>query len=177
MSGNLIKLLLGVIIVAVLGFGAFQLFSPGEKKVVEAPVTESGYLFYYYPKLNIYYDVVKGNFVYSVDGGYSWQTKKPASDQIPETISEKVTFYSPVPETWLHNEEHRKRYNGVLTSYVEKPEDTATITIDTLKPVTKKPLVKKPDPKIEEEPEEKKKGFFKRLREKLRKKDKNKDSL
>jgi hypothetical protein len=171
MSLKMIKLLVALVLIAALGWGANYFFSGKPKAINETSATEeNGYHFYYYPKLNIYYDVSQNNFVYSVDGGHSWQTKKPTSDQIPENISDKVSFYSPVPETWHNNEEHRKAFKGVLVNYVEKPEDTATIKIDTTTKKKKAVVKKKEDP--EEKVEEKKKGFFKRLKEKLKKKPK-----
>jgi hypothetical protein len=174
MSPFLKKMVLGLAVAALLIFIAKQWILT--ERIITPSTQESGFKFYYYPKLNMYYDLSQNNFVYSVDGGHTWLFKKPANENVPETISNKVIFYSPEAESWTKNAEHRNKYNGVLTSYIDRPEDTATIIVDTNLKI-KKPPVKK----IEEKKEnEEKRGFFKKLREKikkgLRKKDNEKEA-
>jgi hypothetical protein len=175
MSPLLKKLILGLVVTAVLIFVAKQWILTEEAP--HTTVQESGYKFYYYPKLNMYYDASQNNFVYSVDGGHTWLNRKPANDQVAENISDKVIFYSPEPDTWTKNAEHRSRYNGILTSYIDRPEDTATVSIDTTSRLKKKAPVTKVEEKKEEE---QKRGFFKKLREKIkkgfRKKEENKEA-
>ena len=91
---------------------------PGNKK--SGVVAGDAYRFYYYPKLNTYYDFQNGDFVYTMDGGEHWQKKKPKNAKLPEKLSQKVLISGPVPDIWRFNEEHRKKHNGVNTNYLSK---------------------------------------------------------
>ena len=92
--------------------------------------------FYYYPSLNVYYDVAHNRFAYTMDGGKTWQYKTPASPTAPNTIAKKVPIESTIPEPWLHNGEHRQKYHGVTSDF------------EALKnrPAPPKPVVKKKKP-------------------------------
>lgn len=132
----------------------------------------SGYKFYYYPKLNVYYDATQNNFVYTVDGGLTWQTKKPASPELPEKLSQKVTLYSPDPDIWIHNSEHRQQYKGVSTDYVQRIEDTTQLNVPPVLANTDTGLSKThKDSTAKTTVEEKKKSnsWFNRLKEKIKK--------
>lgn len=155
---------IGILILLLVGFAAKLFLSPK----VSAPQPEpTGYKFYYYPKLNVYYDATQDNFVYSVDGGVSWQTKRPLDQRVPDQLSDKVVFYSPVPNAWIYNAEHRDQYKGVLSNFVVQKEDTAQVVVDTL---SKKEDTHQRKKVVEVPSEEKKKGgFFKRLKEKIKK--------
>ncbi|ANE52725.1 hypothetical protein [Flavisolibacter tropicus] len=118
------KLVIGIIILLLIGFAVKEFISL-RKPTIEPEV--SGYKFYYYPKLNVYYDATQNNFVYTIDGGMTWQTKKPTSPDLPEKLSQKVTIYSPDPDIWTHNSEHRQQYKGVSTNYVQRIDDTTQL--------------------------------------------------
>lgn len=42
------------------------------------------YEFYYYPQKNVYYDVEKNNFYYSLNGGKTWDSITNTSGNDPE---------------------------------------------------------------------------------------------
>jgi hypothetical protein len=155
---------IGILVLLLVGFAAKQFFSPKAPSPQPEP---TGYKFYYYPKLNVYYDATQDNFVYSVDGGVSWQTKRPVNQRVPDQLSDKVVIYSPVPNAWIYNAEHRDQYKGVLSNFVMQKEDTALVVVDT---ISKKEDTSQKKKRIEAPKEEKKKGgFFKRLKEKIKK--------
>lgn len=163
------KLVGAIIVVILMGFAAKELLAP--RKTEKEPEA-SGFKFYYYPKLNVYYDATQNNFVYTVDGGITWQTKKPASTDLPEKLGEKVTIYSPDPDAWVYNSKHRKQYKGVTTNYVQRPEDTAKFVAAPAPPKADSGPVVKKDSVSKISPEErKKKGstWFNRLKEKIKK--------
>jgi hypothetical protein len=163
------KLVIGIIILLLMGFAIKEFIS------LRKPTTESvasGYKFYYYPKLNVYYDATQNNFVYTVDGGMTWQTKKPTSPDLPEKLSQKVTLYSPDADVWIHNIEHRQQYKGVSTNYIQRIEDTAQLSTPAVVLNTDTGVSKaKKDSIVKTKVESKKNqgSWFKRLKEKLKK--------
>ena len=163
------KLVFGIIVLILMGFAVKELLTPRNiKKEPEA----SGFKFYYYPKLNVYYDATQNNFVYTVDGGVTWQTKKPASTDLPEKLGEKVTIYSPDPDAWVYNSRHRQQYKGVTTNYVQRPEDTAKFVAITPPPpkADTGSTARKDSVDRSKAEENKKKGssWFNRLKEKIK---------
>ncbi len=113
--------------------------------------------FYYYPARNIYYDVANAEFIYSVNGGKTWETFKKTSGKDPATLGSREVFYSNSMQPWDSNETHIKQYNGKLFSVAE--EDTTAQT----NAVSDKKIIKKAKPVAESTKKEKKPGFFKRL--------------
>jgi len=111
------KVWLVVLSVVVTGAVMLALMS---KKDEDGVFAGDAYKFYYYPKLNTYYDFQNGNFVYTIDGGETWQKKKPKTAKLPETLSDKVMISAPVPEVWQYNAEHREKHNGISTNYLDK---------------------------------------------------------
>lgn len=163
------KLVLGIFVLIMMGFAAKELLSPRNTKTEPEA---SGFKFYYYPKLNVYYDATQNNFVYTVDGGVTWQTKKPTSTDLPEKLGEKITIYSPDPDAWIYNSKHRQQYKGVATNYVQRPEDTAKFVAVATPPKEDTATVVKQETVNKSNAEEnKKKGssWFNRLKEKIKK--------
>ena len=76
------------------------------------------YKFYYYPKKNVYYDVEKKIFLYSINGGKTWDSVINTSGNDPRTLGEKVTIRSRVKEAYKKNETHRNLYKGKLYNIV-----------------------------------------------------------
>ena len=76
------------------------------------------YKFYYYPEKNVYYDVEKKIFLYSINGGKTWDSVINTSGDDPGTLGEKVTIRSPVKEAYKKNETHRNLYKGKLYNIV-----------------------------------------------------------
>ncbi len=161
------KLLLIIVVVILMGFAAKEILT---SRKAATPTEASGYKFYYYPKLNVYYDATQNNFVYTVDGGINWQTKKPASKDLPEKLGEKVTIYSPDPDVWIQNSLHRKQYEGVATNYIQRVEDTAQFVSLPPSPKGDTSLAaKKKEMTIKEEGKKKGNSWFNRLKEKIKK--------
>jgi hypothetical protein len=92
--------------------------------------------FYYYPELNVYYNVQERSFLYSVDGGKSWSAMLENEDS-HNVIGKQVMLLSSVPEVWKKNEEHRHKYGGYLVNLVEAMQ---TESKKTNLPRKKKPI-------------------------------------
>lgn len=138
---------LNVFFIALICFGCLACNNNNAKK----------FQFYYYPARNIYYDVTNAQFVYSVNGGKSWEVFKKDLSKDPATLGSREVIYSNSPQPWDSNASDLKKYNGKLFSVAD--EDTTAQT-DI---VSDKKIIKKPKQVIEEPKEEKKPGFFKRL--------------
>jgi hypothetical protein len=89
------------------------------------------YTYYYYPEWNAYYDVNHKNYIYSVDGGKTWDTITNSSNTVANTLGEKVVIHTRSPEIWLENTEHRRQYGGMLNDivgeFLKTGEDKKTI--------------------------------------------------
>lgn len=83
--------------------------------------------FYYYPNKNVYYDPVKKEFLYSLNGSKSWSTFTDSNNTAPQTLGEKVVIYSTKPQVYRDNENHRKLYAGRL--YAINIADTGVVAI------------------------------------------------
>ncbi len=112
--------------------------------------------FYYYPARNIYYDVTNAEFIYSVNGGKTWDTFKKDLSKDPATLGSREIIYSDSQQPWDSNEAHLKQYNGKLFS-VRDEDTTAQANV-----ISDKKIVKKAS-SANENKKEKKPGFFKRL--------------
>lgn len=111
------KILWGIVVVVVLILATKQLTASGKS---EAPVPEGVYRFYYYPTSNFYYDVAQGNFVYTLDGGRTWEVQKAAAPQTAKAFNDRKVIDSPEPRVWKYNNEHRAKYGGLVTDYRER---------------------------------------------------------
>lgn len=76
--------------------------------------------FYYYPKTNVYFDVAKKTYIYSLDGGRTWGNMSIPSDKEPATLGKRVVIYSTVDSIWKQNEAHRKQYAGTLYNIINQ---------------------------------------------------------
>ena len=105
--------------------------------------------FYYYPQKNIYFDVDKKIFFYSLDGGKSWDSVTNAGDREPATLGEKIIVYSADRKVYKDNVSHRKLYNGKLINII----DSDTAFASTLPEVAERKVQKKKtdDEKLEED--------------------------
>lgn len=110
------KILWGLLVWMLLILVTQQLTASGK---TEEPVPQGMYRFYYYPTSNFYYDVAKGNFVYTLDGGRSWEVQGAASPQTAKAFNDREVIDIPVPEVWKYNPDHRRKYGGLLTDYRE----------------------------------------------------------
>jgi hypothetical protein len=86
--------------------------------VFSTKIFQKKYTYYYYPQWNAYYDVRNKNYIYSIDGGKSWDTISNSSNTIASTLGEKIVLRSNSNQIWMDNEEHRSRYGGTLNDFV-----------------------------------------------------------
>lgn len=160
------KIWLAVLGIVLCGVAVLALIPRNKSEVSDDP-----YKFYYYPKLNTYYDFQKDNFVYTLDGGRNWRSKRPASAVLPEKLSDKILITAPVPDVWRFNGEHRAKYKGVQTDYIGRDvpannsitrktameESSASITSEDEPNITssqeQKPTVPKPK-RVQQIPED-----------------------
>lgn len=113
--------------------------------------------FYYYPDRNIYYDVANAEFVYSVNGGKTWETFKKELGKDPATLGSREIIYSDSQQPWNNNAADIEKYKGKIFSVSD--EDT-TAKADA---ASDKKITKKTESSTDKKKKEKKPGFFKRL--------------
>lgn len=99
--------------------------------VFSAKFSQKKYTFYYYPEWNAYYDVSNKNYIYSIDGGKTWDTITNSSNAVTNTLGEKIVLHSNSPEIWMENTQHRNEYGGTLNdlvgNFLETGEDKRKI--------------------------------------------------
>lgn len=118
--------------------------------------------YHYYPDLNLYYDVTHKNYLYSMDGGNTWDSIDAKTKTIPEALGPKVVLYTTSDSIWKDNEAHRQQYNGYVYNVAEDNGDADTVeavVTEKKKPVKKVAPTKEPPP----QEEKKKKGLGKLL--------------
>jgi len=82
-------------------------------------LSNNGDKYYYYPSKNVYYDVERSNFLYSLDSGKTWDSVYSPS-ATPAIEGKRETVYSTEPPVWKDNEAHRKMYNGVVLNIINE---------------------------------------------------------
>lgn len=97
------------------------------------------YEFYYYPQKNVYYDVDKNNFYYSLNGGKTWDSTTNTSGNDPGTLGKKVIIHSLVKQVYKDNETHRNLYKGKLYNFIYADTASASAAPE----VTGRKVVKK----------------------------------
>lgn len=116
--------------------------------------------FYYYPARNVYYDVANTQFLYSVNGGKTWQSFKKELGKDPATLGSREVIYSTTQHPWYTNADDIQKYGGKIFSIAD--EDTTA----QAEAVAEKKIVKKTSSSTTNttnNKKEKKPGFFKRL--------------
>jgi hypothetical protein len=116
--------------------------------------------FYYYPARNIYYDVTTKEYLYSLDGGTTWDSINIKTNaDVTSTLGTKRIIYSTTPEIWRDNSAHIQQYNGHLINIIAG--DTSVSSED----LAAERKSKRPKATVTNaiKPAEKKPGFFKRL--------------
>jgi hypothetical protein len=86
--------------------------------VFSAKVLQKRQTYYYYPEWNTYYDVKRKNYIYSINGGKTWDTITNSSNVVASTLGEKIVVHSSSAEIWKDNAEHRQQYGGELNDLV-----------------------------------------------------------
>jgi len=149
----LLKVLFGCLL-AVAGIVVLSARKTGNQEPVQT------HTYYYYPKVNIYYDVNKETYIYLAEDGKTWQTAKQVSDKLTTGMGKKAVLNNPPLPVWKSNEYHRMVYS---TSLYASAKDFRK-DIPRPQPKVTKPAVAK---KVEEKKDDKKDSgierFFKRL--------------
>ncbi len=102
--------------------------------------------FYYYPQKNVYYDVEKKYFLYSLNGGKTWDSVMSSPDKEPATLGEKIIVYSVDNNVYKDNAAHRKSYNGRLYNITGADTAFASAAPEvTERKVQRKTVVVKPE--------------------------------
>jgi hypothetical protein len=123
--------------------------------------------FYYYPSANVYFDVANNLYLFSVDGGQTWDSIEATTDKQPALLGEKQVVYSATPAVWIDNREHRHEFNGQLIDVTSESSDKINKDLAADRK-SKQPASSTSATK----PTEKKPNFFQRL---FGKKNKNKN--
>jgi hypothetical protein len=120
--------------------------------------------FYYYPRTNVYFDVDKKNYIYSLDGGKSWGIVNNSIDKEPATLGKRVVIYSTTDSIWKENEAHRSQYSGTSYNIIREDNIASTAGIVTeRKAVYKSPRPKTVTRKTPAQKPEKKRNFFEKI--------------
>jgi hypothetical protein len=125
---------------------------------------------YYYPKVNVYYDAVRANYIYSLDSGKTWDSMVDKLNKVPTILGKEVIIDSPVNDVWKANELHRKLYGGTLLNIISA--DTGIVVKKA--PQKKVTLINKANTdtiKINVDTPKRRKGFFRKIFGKKNRKD------
>ena len=120
--------------------------------------TPKKFEFYYYPSRNVYYDVTNSLYLYSLDGGKTWDSLQVNSNKEPATLGTKRIVYSTSHDVWKDNAQHIHEFNGQVINITGNDSSSlqTDLAADRKMKKAKTPAINTPKP-------EKKPGFFKRL--------------
>jgi hypothetical protein len=121
-------------------------------------ITQKKFEFFYYPQLNVYFDVAAREYFFSLDSGKTWDSVYSNTNAEPATLGNKQILYSDTHAIWDSNEEHLKQYNGHAINIIYS--DTVSVTQDE---VTDRKTKKIKSVTADTKQPEKKPGFFQRL--------------
>jgi hypothetical protein len=82
-------------------------------------VTHEGEEYYYYPSKNVYYDVDRSNFLFSLDSGKTWDSLY-SEKAAPAIDGRREIVYSTEAPVWKNNEAHRNSFNGTLLNIINE---------------------------------------------------------
>lgn len=74
--------------------------------------------FYYFPEKNIYYDINRSNYYYSLDSAKSWDSLAFDGKDFGSALGTKIPVSRPDNVPWAKNDSHRRAYKGVLINLV-----------------------------------------------------------
>jgi hypothetical protein len=75
---------------------------------------------YYYPQKNVYYDSLRSNFYYSLDGAITWDSLEFRGASFGNVLGPRSAIPRTDDSIWLDNALHRRQYNGVLVNVINK---------------------------------------------------------
>lgn len=74
--------------------------------------SQNQFEFYYYPQKNIYYSLTDNQYLFSLNGGESWDSVQAFSSAPPATLGPREIIYSQSPAIYTQNSEHLQQFNG-----------------------------------------------------------------
>lgn len=168
------KAILAIVIVGVIGYFVYAAVKP-DKKPLETGTKEV----YYYPRVNVYYDVGTSQYAYFDSGVKSWKLSKDFSEEQKLSLGEKAVIATPSSPVWKNNEQDKLVYSvNLYSSPNDLKQKFHTDSLSSLPPpkvvVAAPPKEAKQQEKTEEE--KPKSGFKKFLDKIFKRKDKAKDS-
>lgn len=127
--------------------------------------------YYYYPKVNMYYDVANSMYIYRDNAG-KWQSTKQISDKVTTGMGKKAILINPALPVWKSNDYHRMVYSTALYANAhdfrkQAPPKEPVVVNNIIKPEEEKKTGETVQPK-----EEKKESGIQRFFRRLFKKDK-----
>jgi hypothetical protein len=131
----------------------------GRKTAVANTTSSTSDTFYYYPKVNMYYDVARGRYIYLAQDGRTWETARTISDKLTTGMGKRAVLTNPTLPVWKNNEHHKLIYSTTLyASAADFRKDPPKKTVKATSAVAKKPAEEK---KVKKESGVQR--FFKRL--------------
>jgi hypothetical protein len=85
--------------------------------------------FDYYPEKNIYFNVARSTFIYSIDGAKSWDSLHTSSKEEQKLLGRKEKIYTKTPEVWKENKTHLSMYEGKIMQMISEV-DRNSVTSD-----------------------------------------------
>jgi hypothetical protein len=116
--------------------------------------------FYYYPSKNLYYNIAKHQYIFSLDSGKTWDTLS-SPVPAPAIEGERETIYSNSEEIWQENARHVDEYHGIVLNIINER------SLRPPPPRVKKTSIKKSEPVTEDSVKKERKRPLKRFFEKL----------
>ena len=77
----------------------------------EKPANRQSATYYYYPKVNMYYDVANEVYIYLDKDGKTWQSAKQVTDRLTSGMGKKAVLNNPPLPVWKGNAHHRMVYS------------------------------------------------------------------
>jgi hypothetical protein len=152
------KTLLKILFVA--AFGVAGIFALSARKSASTrPLVKQSVTYYYYPKVNVYYDVAHSIYIYLAEDGKTWESAKQVSDKLTTGMGKKAVLINPPLPVWKSNDHHKMVYSTALyaapTDFRKDPPKPP--------PVNKSAEIKKVEAQKTEKKESGVERFFKRL--------------
>jgi len=125
-----------------------------------------GDIVYYYPQKNVYYDSLRSNYYYSLNGGVAWDSMYFAGGLAQRTaLGPGIAIKRTGDSIWLKNALHRKTYNGLRLNVVNNYTIALSKAdrINRLKAIVKAETQPVVEEKEEPAPEKGLKKFFRKI--------------
>lgn len=99
-----------ILLFSTAGIGAFT----RDKGAASAAASIPSDTFYYYPKVNVYYDIARSLYIFPSADGASWQYAKSIEERFTAGLGKRAVIANPALPVWKSNEHHRLVYSAAL---------------------------------------------------------------